>query len=145
VTANVVWYAVKRCARQAGIPNLAPHDLRRTCARLCHDSSPAISFSTAPEPYVDVKRAASYLSVAVKTLNEWARLEKIPVYPWGGRQQEDLALQILCRNLHAKPKVPKLFFQHVGLNPEAVPPHCCVLICSLMTASQPFKRNGLSP
>jgi integrase len=37
VTPNVVWYAVKRCARQAGIPNLAPHDLRRTCARLCHD------------------------------------------------------------------------------------------------------------
>src|SRR5258708_1869304 len=31
VTANVVWYAVKRCARQAGIS-----DLRRTCARLCH-------------------------------------------------------------------------------------------------------------
>jgi hypothetical protein len=24
-------------ARQAGIANLAPHDLRRTCARLCHD------------------------------------------------------------------------------------------------------------
>jgi integrase len=39
VTANVVWYAVKRCARLAGIPNLAPHDLRRTCARLCHACS----------------------------------------------------------------------------------------------------------
>ena len=39
VTANVVWYAVKRCARQAGIANLTPHDLRRTCARLCHDCS----------------------------------------------------------------------------------------------------------
>src|SRR5271157_681615 len=38
VTANVVWYAVKRCAGQAGINNLAPHDLRRTCARLCHGS-----------------------------------------------------------------------------------------------------------
>ena len=36
VTANVVWYAVKRCAGHAGINNLAPHDLRRTCARLCH-------------------------------------------------------------------------------------------------------------
>ena len=39
VTANVVWYAVKRCAHQAGIANLAPHDLRRTCARLCHECS----------------------------------------------------------------------------------------------------------
>jgi integrase len=36
VTANVVWYAVKRCAGQVGLHNLAPHDLRRTCARLCH-------------------------------------------------------------------------------------------------------------
>ena len=34
VTANVVWYAVKRCACQAGLISLAPHDLRRTCARL---------------------------------------------------------------------------------------------------------------
>jgi integrase len=36
VTANVVWYAVKRCAKRAGIGNLAPHDLRRSCARLCY-------------------------------------------------------------------------------------------------------------
>jgi len=36
VTTNVVWFTVKRCARNAGIKNLAPHDLRRTCARLCH-------------------------------------------------------------------------------------------------------------
>lgn len=45
--------------------------------------TPAISVTAAPEPYVDVKRAALYLAVAVKTLNEWARLEKIPAYPWG--------------------------------------------------------------
>ncbi len=38
VTANVVWYAVKRYAGHTGINNLAPHDLRRTCARLCHAS-----------------------------------------------------------------------------------------------------------
>ena len=36
VTANVVRYEVKRCAKRAGIANLAPHDLRRSCARLCH-------------------------------------------------------------------------------------------------------------
>jgi site-specific recombinase XerD len=38
VTLNVVWYAVKRCVCQVGIANLAPHDIRRTCARLCHSS-----------------------------------------------------------------------------------------------------------
>jgi integrase len=36
VTQNVVWYVVKNCAKGAGIEKLAPHDLRRNCARLCH-------------------------------------------------------------------------------------------------------------
>ena len=45
--------------------------------------TPVISVTATPEPYVDVKRAASYLAVAVKTLNEWARLQKIPAYQWG--------------------------------------------------------------
>jgi site-specific recombinase XerD len=36
VTEKVVWCVVKECAAKAGIAKLAPHDLRRTCARLCH-------------------------------------------------------------------------------------------------------------
>ncbi len=36
LTQNVVWYVVKDCAKRAGIEKLAPHDLRRSCARLCH-------------------------------------------------------------------------------------------------------------
>ena len=36
MTQNVVWYAVKGCAKRAGIDRLAPHDLRRSCARWCH-------------------------------------------------------------------------------------------------------------
>ena len=36
MTQNVVWYAVKGCAKRAGIDRLAPHDLRRSCARMCH-------------------------------------------------------------------------------------------------------------
>ena len=36
ITQNVVWYVVKAGAARAGITALAPHDLRRTCARLCH-------------------------------------------------------------------------------------------------------------
>ena len=38
VTTDVVWYAVKRYATRIGIDHLAPHDLRRTCARLCHSA-----------------------------------------------------------------------------------------------------------
>jgi site-specific recombinase XerD len=33
---KVVWHVVRQYARKAGIDKLAPHDLRRTCARLCH-------------------------------------------------------------------------------------------------------------
>jgi integrase len=33
---KVLWDVVRAAAAQAGIEKLAPHDLRRTCARLCH-------------------------------------------------------------------------------------------------------------
>jgi site-specific recombinase XerD len=36
ITEKVVWHVVRECAASAGIVKLAPHDLRRTCARLCH-------------------------------------------------------------------------------------------------------------
>ena len=35
---NVVWYVVRTCCQRAGLEHIAPHDLRRTCAKLCHDS-----------------------------------------------------------------------------------------------------------
>lgn len=35
---NVVWYVVKGCCERAGLQHIAPHDLRRTCAKLCHTS-----------------------------------------------------------------------------------------------------------
>jgi integrase len=38
VATDVVWCAVRRYAKQIGVDHLAPHDLRRTCARLCHSS-----------------------------------------------------------------------------------------------------------
>ena len=36
ITPKTVWHVVKAAAKRAGISNLAPHDLRRSCARLCH-------------------------------------------------------------------------------------------------------------
>jgi len=35
ITAKVIWWVVLRYAKQVGISKLAPHDLRRTCAKLC--------------------------------------------------------------------------------------------------------------
>ena len=36
ITPKAIWHIVKAAAGQTGIQSLAPHDLRRTCARLCH-------------------------------------------------------------------------------------------------------------
>ncbi|HKD83385.1 MAG TPA: tyrosine-type recombinase/integrase [Terriglobales bacterium] len=38
VSQNVVWYVVKTCCERSGLQRIAPHDLRRTCAKLCHSS-----------------------------------------------------------------------------------------------------------
>ncbi len=38
ISQNVVWYVVKGCCERAGLERIAPHDLRRTCAKLCHSS-----------------------------------------------------------------------------------------------------------
>lgn len=36
MTPKVIWEVVREAAQRAGIDKLSPHDLRRTCARLCH-------------------------------------------------------------------------------------------------------------
>ncbi|MBZ5651988.1 MAG: site-specific integrase [Acidobacteriia bacterium] len=38
ITEKAVWHIVKESAKTVGVAKLAPHDLRRTCARLCHAS-----------------------------------------------------------------------------------------------------------
>jgi site-specific recombinase XerD len=36
LTEKAVWHVVREYAAKAAIDKLAPNDLRRTCARLCH-------------------------------------------------------------------------------------------------------------
>jgi site-specific recombinase XerD len=36
ISENVIWYVVRKCAERTNLDHLAPHDLRRTCAKLCH-------------------------------------------------------------------------------------------------------------
>ena len=38
ICSNVVWYVVSRYSGSIGLDHVAPHDLRRTCAKLCHTS-----------------------------------------------------------------------------------------------------------
>jgi site-specific recombinase XerD len=36
MTERVVWHVVKQYAANLGLARIAPHDLHRSCARLCH-------------------------------------------------------------------------------------------------------------
>jgi integrase len=36
VTERVIWHVVKDYAKKIGLSQVAPHDLRRSCAKLCH-------------------------------------------------------------------------------------------------------------
>src|SRR5205823_13438828 len=38
ISQNVVWYVVRTCCERVGLEHIAPHDLRRTCAKLCHSN-----------------------------------------------------------------------------------------------------------
>jgi site-specific recombinase XerD len=38
ISEKLVWHVVKEYAGKMGLPRLAPHDLRRSCARLCHSA-----------------------------------------------------------------------------------------------------------
>ena len=38
ISVKAVWHIVKTSPKKAGLPNLAPHDLRRSCARLCQNA-----------------------------------------------------------------------------------------------------------
>src|SRR5260370_20396043 len=61
VTERVVWHVVKDCAKQAGIEKLAPHDLRRTCARLCHEAGGELEQIQFLLGHVSVQTTEKYL------------------------------------------------------------------------------------
>jgi site-specific recombinase XerD len=61
VTERVVWHVVKDCAKRAAIQNLAPHDLRRTCARLCRDAGGELDQIQFLLGHVSVQNTEKYL------------------------------------------------------------------------------------
>jgi site-specific recombinase XerD len=61
VTEKVVWYVVKEYAKQLGISKLAPHDLRRSCARFCHESGGELEQIQFLLGHVSVQTTEKYL------------------------------------------------------------------------------------
>jgi site-specific recombinase XerD len=61
MTEKVVWHIVKQYAGQLGISRLAPHDLRRSCARLCHSAGGELEQIQFLLGHVSVQTTEKYL------------------------------------------------------------------------------------
>jgi site-specific recombinase XerD len=61
ITEKVVWHVVKEYAGRLGVSKLAPHDLRRSCARLCHDSGGELEQIQFLLGHVSVQTTEKYL------------------------------------------------------------------------------------
>ena len=61
VATDVVWTAVRQYAKRIGIDHLAPHDLRRTCARLCHGAGGELEQIQFLLGHVSVQTTEKYL------------------------------------------------------------------------------------
>jgi len=63
---KVLWDVVRAAAAQAGIEKLAPHDLRRTCARLCHLAGGELEQTQFLLGHVSVQTTERYLGCKQK-------------------------------------------------------------------------------
>ena len=61
ISEKVVWYVVKEYAERLGVSKLAPHDLRRSCARFCHDSGGELEQIQFLLGHVSVQTTEKYL------------------------------------------------------------------------------------
>ena len=60
-TPKVIWSIVKEGAANCGLVGLAPHDLRRTCARLCHQAGGALEQIQFLLGHVSIETTERYL------------------------------------------------------------------------------------
>jgi site-specific recombinase XerD len=60
-TAKVIWSIVREAAPSCGIGVIAPHDLRRTCARLCHQAGGELEQIQVLLGHVSVQTTERYL------------------------------------------------------------------------------------
>ncbi len=63
ITEKAVWHIVKKYAGTLGIPKLAPHDLRRSCARFCHAAGGELEQIQFLLGHVSILTTEAYLGV----------------------------------------------------------------------------------
>jgi integrase len=78
---KVIWGVVKEKAKICEIPTLAPHDLRRTCARLCHHAGGELEQIQFLPGHVSVQTTERYLGCKQRfhnAVNDRIGLEPAP-------------------------------------------------------------------
>jgi integrase len=80
-TAKVVWLIARRAASDCGLGVIAPHDLRRTCARLCHQTGGELEQIQFLLGHVSIQTTERYLGCKQRlqnVVNDRIGLESIP-------------------------------------------------------------------
>ncbi len=68
-TAKVIWSIVRKAAADCGFGMIAPHDLRRTCARLCHQAGGELEQIQFLLGHVSVQTTERYLGCKQRLRN----------------------------------------------------------------------------
>ena len=71
LTEKAVWHIVREYAGEAGIDRLAPHDLRRTCARLCHSAAGELEQIQFLFEHVSIQTTERYLGCHGRFPSGW--------------------------------------------------------------------------
>ena len=93
MTPKVIWEIVRAAAARAGIEKPAPHDLRRTCARLCHLAGGELDQFQFLLGHVSIQTTERYLGVQAEVAmrrqrypRDRARIWRVMLRP--GRDRE---------------------------------------------------------
>jgi site-specific recombinase XerD len=81
MTEKVVWHVVKEFAAKLGALKLAPHDLRRSCARLCHAAGGELEQIQFLLGHVSVQTTEKYLGCKQRlrgAVNDRIGIEPVP-------------------------------------------------------------------
>ena len=81
ITEKVVWHVVKEYAKKLGVSKLAPHDLRRSCARLYHTAGGELEQIQFLLGHVSVQTTEKYLGRRQRlreAVNDMIGIEPVP-------------------------------------------------------------------
>lgn len=81
---KVIWGVVKEACSACNLGNVAPHDLRRTCARLCHERGGELEPIQFLLRHVSVQATERYLGCKQRlqnAVNDSIGIEPPPVRP----------------------------------------------------------------